>query len=296
MVDRLIKAISESGTVRACAAITTDTVNSAYKIQEPAALSGIILGNVLTAAGLCAGSLKGERERVSLLFRGNGPIAKVAAEACADGKIRGYAANPKAEFATDRDPRTQMADAIGVASVLTVTKDLGMRQPYTGTINCMTGDVAADIAYYFTQSEQIPSALAISTIPNADNSAVEISGGYFIQQIPQDGGFGANEKTELEQIAEAASRLSINSMLLEKKTPQDILEEIFSGVKFKVLGGTDLAFECTCSKETAERALIAFDEKTKAEILDANEDLQIKCEFCQKMYYVSTDEQRQKLN
>ncbi|MCL2845181.1 MAG: Hsp33 family molecular chaperone HslO [Chitinivibrionia bacterium] len=290
MADKLIKAISESGTIRAYVAITTDTVNSAYKIQEPAALSGIILGNVLTAAGLCAATLKGEDERLSLLFRGNGVIGKAVAEATANGKIRGYTANPKTEFVADKDVITQINEAIGVASLLTVSKDLGLKEPYSGTINCETGNIAADIAYYFTQSEQIPTALAISTIPNADNSAVEVSGGYLIQQIPQDGGNGAKEQLELEQVAEAAQNFSINSMLLEKKSPQDITDKIFSGVKYKILEVNDLLFECTCSRDAAMNALSVLDDKTRAEMLEKNEDLEIKCEFCQMLYYISLHE------
>jgi molecular chaperone Hsp33 len=286
MPDQLIKAISESGTIRAFAVITTDTVNSAYKIQEPAALSGIILGNALTAAALCAATLKGDDERISLLFRGNGAIGKAAAEATSNGKIRGYVANPKTEFVEGKDIKTQINEAVGKASLLTVSKDLGLKQPYSGTINCETGDIAADIAYYFTLSEQIPSALAISTIPNTDNSAVEIAGGYLIQQIPQDGGFGAKEKLELEQVAEAASKISINSILLEKKSPHDILEKIFSGVKYKVLESVDLAFECSCSEESVKKMLSVLDDETRAQILEKKEDLEIKCEFCYKLYYI----------
>jgi molecular chaperone Hsp33 len=294
MKDYLLKAISKSGTIRAFAAITTGTVNAAYEIQKPATLSGIILGNVLTATGLCAATLKGERERISLSFRGNGPIGKAMAEAEASGKIRGYAANPQTEFVAGIDARKQINEAIGVASMLSVTKDLGLKQPYSGTINCVTGDIGADVAYYYTQSEQIPSAVAVSTVPNDDNGAVSISGGYMLQQIPQDGGFGAKETLELERIITAlSSQISLNSMLLNKNSPYDILKNIFSGVEYEILDMVNLTFECSCDRKNTIRAINMFDDVTKREIAQSNKSVQIICEFCRKMYYISPEEVRE---
>jgi molecular chaperone Hsp33 len=286
MADYLLKAISKSGTVRVFAAITTDTVNSAFKIQNPATLSGIILGNVLTVAALCGATLKGNGERIAVSFCGNGKVGKAMAEATADGKIRGGIANPKIEFSADEDARAQINNAIGVASMLTVTKDLGLKQPYSGTINCMTGDIGSDIAYYFTQSEQIPSAVAVSTIHNYDG--VEISGGYLVQQIPQDGGFGAQSEEELSQIVQTInSGVSVNSMLLNGFSPEKMLESLFTGVKFEVLDKVDLSFECSCNRENIFSALNMLDDATKAEILENNENIEIICELCKKKYYIT---------
>ena len=286
MADRLIKAISKSSTIRAYAAITTNTVSSAYKIQKPTALSGIILGNTLTAALLCAATLKGNRDRISLAYQGDGVIGKAMAEATANGKVRGYTANPQSEFCAGVDVKTQINEAIGKASLLTVTKDLGLKQPYSGTINCMTGDIGADMAYYFTQSEQIPSAAAISTIPNSDNSGVQISGGYLVQQIPQNGGINKNEKYELEKITAATMSISLNSILLQEETPEDLLKNIFSNVEYEVLNSVNLSFKCTCSKEMLINAINMFDDGTKKEIKQSYEKIQIKCEFCKKIYYI----------
>jgi molecular chaperone Hsp33 len=291
MSDYLIKAISKSGTIRAFAAITTDTVNAAYEIQKPATLSGIILGNTLTATGLTAATLKGSRERISLSFRGNGRIGKAMAEATADGKIRGYTANPQTEFIAEIDPKTQINESIGIASLLTVTKDLGLKQPYSGTINCVSGDIGADLAYYFTQSEQIPSAVAVSTIPDDKGSGVMISGGYLLQQIPKDGGFGAKETLELDKVTEAINyEISINSMLLQKKSPEEILQNIFSDVKFDILDRVGLSFSCSCDKGMLISAITLFDDATKKEIVESDEKIQIICEFCKKIYYISPEE------
>ncbi|MCL1946294.1 MAG: Hsp33 family molecular chaperone HslO [Chitinivibrionia bacterium] len=292
MTDTLIKAISKSGTIRAFAAITTNTVNSAYEIQKPATLSGIILGNTLTAALLCGATLKGSGERISLTYKGNGVIGKAMAEATANGKVRGYAANPQSEFCEDVDVKTQINEAIGKNSQLTVCKDLGLKQPYSGTINCVTGDIGSDVAYYFTQSEQIPSAVAVSTIPNNDNSGVEISGGYLVQKIAQNEKINANETTELEKISLATSAFSLNSTLLEKKNPEDLLKNIFSDVEYEVLDSVNLSFECACDKENLLNALNLFDDETKKEIKRTDDKIQIICEFCKKIYYILPQEVR----
>ncbi|MDR0304730.1 MAG: Hsp33 family molecular chaperone HslO [Chitinispirillales bacterium] len=288
MPDYLLKAISKSGKIRAYAAITTDTVNCACKIQNPAALSEIILGNVLTAAGLVAGTLKGKRDRVSLSFRGNGRIGKAISEATSDGKIRGYTANPQTEFVAGGNVKTQLNQSVGTASLLTVTKDLGLKQPYSGTINCITGDIGADVAYYFTQSEQIPSAVAVSTIPNEKNSAV-VSGGYLIQKIPDGDDFTKDDTSELDVIIQNINYgISFNSMLERNFTPEKILKNLFSDVKYEILDSINLSFECTCSKEMSLSAMRLFDDETKKEIIALNEKIEIVCEFCKNIYYISS--------
>jgi len=292
MSDYLLKAISKSGTIRIYAAITTEMVNSAFEIQNPATLSGIILGNVLTAAAICGATLKEKNQRISLAFYGNGRVRKAMAEATADGKIRGYAENCDADFSSvgGEDAKTQINNAIGTASMLTITKDLGLKQPYSGTINCMTGDIGTDIAYYFTQSEQIPSAFVVSTIPDSD-SKVEISGGYLIQQIPKDGGFGASGDIELDKIIQTInSGISLNSMLLKRFTPEQILKTLFADVEFEILDKIDLSFECSCNREILLSALSMFDEKTKKEIIENNENIEVICEFCKKKYYITPRE------
>jgi len=290
MSDYLLKAISKSGTMRAYAATTTKTVNRAYEIQKPAALSGIILGNVLTAAGLAAGTLKGKRDRVSLSFRGNGRIGKAAAEAAANGEIRGYVANPQTEFVAGIDAKTQLNQSIGTASLLTVAKDLGLKQPYYGTINCVNGDIGADIAYYFTQSEQIPSAVAVSTIPSGENR-VEAAGGYLIQKIPDGEGAVKDDSSDLDAVIENInSGISLNFMLEKKFSPEKILQKLFSHVEYDVLDRINLSFKCTCSRETMLLALQMFDDETKREIIVSNEKIETVCEFCKNIYYISPRE------
>jgi len=290
MSDYLIKAISKSRTMRAYAAITTDTVSRACEIQKPATLSGIILGNVITAAGLVAGTLKGKRERVSLSFRGNGRIGKAVSEASAGGEIRGYVANPQTEFVAGSDARTQLNQSVGTASLLTVTKDLGLKQPYSGTINCVSGDVGADIAYYFTQSEQIPSAVAVSTVPNGENG-VAVSGGYLIQKIPNGDGFTKDDSSELDAVIKNInSGISLNFMLENNFSPEEILQKLFSNVEYEVLDSVNLLFKCSCSKETLLLALRMFDDKEKMEIIASNEKIEIVCEFCKNIYYISPRE------
>ncbi|MGM0444124.1 MAG: Hsp33 family molecular chaperone HslO [Fibrobacterota bacterium] len=289
MNDRIITALSDSGTLRAVFAITRDTVNEAYRIQQPASLSGVMLGRTLTATALLCSGLKGN-DRLSVRLEGNGPLKKLIAEGDASGRVRGFAGNPDLNFTSDHPIDQQIQKSLGIG-VMTVVKDLGMKRPYTGTIDIKSGAVGEDFAYYLTESEQIPSAVSVGTIPAANGESVEYSAGFLIQTMPREGGFNTDQTREVHRIHEVIQNLpSVTEMLKSGISAENILTRIFHGIAYSVIDERPLTFSCPCSKERVIRSLQGMHPKSLRELFDGKETLESTCEFCRQTYLVTMNE------
>lgn len=292
MKDYLLRCISESGSIRAYIAITTNSVNEAYAIQKPASLSGIMLGRALTGAALLGGTVK-MRERLALKFEGNGPLKKIIAESDGLGHIRGYVGDPTIDFSEGDTVKNQIKDSVGNAGILSVTKDLGLKEPYTGSVHMISGEIGEDIAYYLTDSEQIPSAVSVGAIPTADGQGVEVAGGFLIQSIPQEGGVSAKDEANIEAITKIVEECeSTTTLLASGKRPEEIAELLLAEVPFKILDRIPLKFACSCSKLRIEQALKTLHSDQIREMIDEGHPVEIHCEFCKEEYSFSTDELR----
>lgn len=292
MKDYLLRCISESGSIRAYIAITTNTVNEAYRRQSPASLSGIMLGRALTGAALLGGTVK-MRERIALKFEGNGPLQKILTESDGLGHIRGYVGNPTVDFTEGDTVPNQIKDSIGNAGLLSVTKDLGLKEPYTGTVHMVSGEIGEDIAYYLTDSEQIPSAVSVGAIPAADGKTVEVAGGFLIQSIPQEGGVTAKDEANIEAITKIVEECdSTTTMLAQGKRPEEIAEILLAEVPFKVLDRVPLHYACSCSKERIEQGLKTLHNDQIQELIDEGHPVVVNCEFCKEQYTLTSDELR----
>lgn len=284
MSDYLVKVISESGSLRAYACVTTEMVNEAYSRLKPATLAGVVLGRALSGMALLGGTVK-QRQRLSFRMEGNGPIGKVVCESDGFGNVRGTLGNPDAEFVDGDDLADQLKSAIGRAGVLTVSKDLGLKEPYHGTVHMVSGEIGEDLAFYLTESEQIPSAVAVSAIPNSDGTGVEVAGGYLIQSIPSEGGIVASDEANLESITQMINSLPPLSTLLELgNTPETILAKLLAEVPYKQLEVIELKYTCTCSHDAMRRALkIAGKDEIESLVEERNGAL-LTCQFCKKEY------------
>lgn len=288
MSDYLLKIISESGTIRGYAAITTDLVNEAYRRIEPASLSGVMLGRALTAGALMGCTVKG-KERISLRFEGNGPLGSITVEGNPDGEVRGTIANSSVEFVENEDLIAQLRKSIGIAGVLTVTKDLGLKEPYRGTVNLASGEIGEDLAYYLTESEQIPSAVSVGVIPSEDGKGVDIAGGYLIQTIPAEGGLSTSDEANLEAISEMAQALgAVTELLMDGGSPEAILKQLFTEVPYRQLDSVDLSYTCNCSHASLLRALSTLPKDQIAQLCDQEGETEVVCQFCKKKYYYNT--------
>jgi len=295
MNDYLVKVVSESGSLRAFACVTTGLVNEAYNRQKPAEISGIMLGRALSGMALLGGTVK-QKERISLRFEGNGPIGKIIAESDGHGNVHGSAINLDVGFDPERDLHEQIKESIGKAGVLTVTKDLGLKQPYSGSVHLVSGEVGEDIAFYLTESEQIPSAVAVATLPSVDGTGVDIAGGYLIQSMPAEGGVGASDEANIESITLMMQSMpKLSDLLKLGNTPENIISKLFAEVPYKQLDIIPLQFKCSCSHAVLKRALKSVEKAQIQSLIDEKTDAILTCQFCKKEYSFTQSELEQVL-
>ncbi len=282
MKDYLIRAISEECNVRAIACVTTTLVSMACKRHETFPTASAALGRALTG-GLILGSLMDPGQRIALVFDGGGPLVKVMVEAGSSGRVKGYVKNPRTEL-DPKDGKLDVAGALGKDGFLTVTKDLGLKDPYRGIVKIVSGEIATDIAYYLTESEQIPSAVGLGVYVDKDGS-IGASGGFLVQTLPP-----SDDAVIDELIRRIQTMPTVTEQLRSGIMPEGMLETIFGSIGFKVLEKKPLFYRCSCSRERIEQALITLGRKGLESVLLDEEDIDIKCEFCRRVYMFRREE------
>jgi molecular chaperone Hsp33 len=271
VTDHIARAMAVKGKIRAVACVTTKLANDICFLQGTSPIASIALGRALSGVALVGSTLK-QGQRMAIKFEGSGPLKKLIAEVEWDGAIRGTVAVPDA--IADSVPA-----AVGRAGFLTVTKDLGMKEPYSGMVQLYTSEIAEDLAYYLTDSEQIPSAvgLAVSLGPNGQIAA---SGGFLIQSLPP------SDEDAVEKIMAAIAKLPpLTTLLQDGKTPEELLDLLLAGVEHHPLESTDLFFRCGCTKEKVEQALLALGKDEISHMLAEDAGAEITCEFCKQQYH-----------
>ena len=282
MSDYLVRIITKSGTVRALACVTTDLVGEACRRHGTLPTASAALGRALTGGALFGALLK-TGQRVALRFEGNGPLRKVVVEAESNGAVSGYAGEPEVDL-PDREGKLDVAGALGRAGFLTVTKDLGLKEPYKGMVQLYTSEIAEDLAYYLTSSEQTPSAVGLGVFVEPDNS-ISAAGGFLIQSLPP------QDDAAVDMLMERIEKMpSVTELLRQGKSPEQLLELLFAGIPYDTLEKRALAFHCSCSREKVERALIAMGAEELRHLIEREEETAVTCEFCRESYRFSREE------
>ncbi len=277
MADYLIRAISNNANVIGLGCVTTGLVNQVSHLHGTSRTASAALGRALT------GALMKRGQRVALKFEGNGPLKKIIAEADQNGTVRGFVAVPDAEVPV-QDEKLNVAGALGGEGLLTVVKDLGLKEPYRGIVKLLTGEIAEDIAYYFVESEQIPTAVGLGVFVRIDGE-VSAAGGFLIQSLPP------SEDRIVEQLVENIRKIpSVTDLLREGKTPEEMLDMIFSGIPHHFLEKRNLFFRCSCSRERSERILISLGNQELERIISEQGETDVTCEFCQTRYHFTREE------
>ena len=288
MKDYMIRAIAAGGQVRAFAADTRETVEYARAAHNTSPVVTAGLGRLLTAGSMMGSMMKGERDVLTLKAEGSGPVGHYLVTADSHGNVKGYAANPDVILPANAAGKLDVAGSLGVG-LLTVIKDLGLKEPYTGTCELITGEIADDITYYFATSEQTPSSVGLGVLMTKENT-VNVAGGFIIQIMPD-----ATEETISAVEEKITSITSVTGMLEKGLTPEDILQYILGDLELEILDKTEVAFVCDCSKEKVSKALAAINKEDLQGIIDDGEDIEIKCHFCNKTYGFSVEEMEKML-
>lgn len=276
MKDYLLRAIAREANIRALACVSTGLVSEACKRHRASPTACAALGRALTGGALMAALLK-EGQRVALKFEGNGPVGKIIVEAESSGHVRGYVSNPWVEI-EPREGKLDVAGAVGKSGTLLVIKDLGLRDPYNGMVPLYSGEVAEDLAYYFTESEQIPSAVGLGVFVN-NEGMVRAAGGFLLQSFPP-----RNHRLIEKLIQKIEKMPTVTEILREGKGPSDILNIIFQGIPYDLLEEKEIAFKCNCSRERVEAALISLGMEELERLVVEEGGAQVKCEFCKALY------------
>lgn len=280
--DYLVRIITKTAGVRGLACVTTNLVREVCRRHGAYPTASAALGRALTGGALMGALLK-TGQRVALKFEGNGPLKKIIVEAESNGAVRGYVEVPEVEL-PPKEGKFDVAGALGRAGFLTVTKDLGLKKPYKGMVQLYTSEIAEDLAFYFAESEQIPSAVGLGVFVEPDGN-VSAAGGFLIQSFPP------SDEEVVEKLIERIEKMPlITKLLLSGKTPEELLEIIFAGIPFDTLEKRALAFQCFCSKERIERALISLGREEMTAIIAEQGKAEVTCKFCRKNYHFSRKE------
>lgn len=281
MQDYLVRVLTREADIRALACVSTGLVKDACRRHNTWPTASAALGRALTGGALMGALLK-TRERVALMFEGNGPLRKIFIEAESNGAVRGYVRVPDVDL-PPKDGKIDVGGALGKAGLLTVTKDLNLKEPYKSVVQLYTGEIAEDLAYYLTESEQIPSAVGLGVFVEEDGE-VSAAGGFLVQSMPT-----ADEPT-IERMIEGIQNLPPVTQILRKgDTPEALLKQLFNGIEYDILEKRELMFRCSCSKERVERALISLGREEIRSMMD-EEALDVVCEFCRQPYVISRED------
>jgi molecular chaperone Hsp33 len=274
--DYLIRLKARTGNIIGFTCVTTNVVHEACRKHGTAPTASIAFGRALTGAALMSGLLEAG-QKVGLKFEGGGPLKKILAEATADGDVRGYVGEPNVDLHL-REGKPDVVSAIGRAGLLTVTKDLGLKAPYEGVTHLYTSEIGEDLAYYFAQSEQTPSAVGVGVYIETDHS-IAAAGGFLVQALPP------VEDSLIDQLVRQIEQLPpLNEILRNGQTPEQLAHILFAEIPYDVVGATlPLRFRCTCNPAKMERALIALGKKELAD-LATRPAVDVVCEYCRTSY------------
>ncbi len=278
--DQMIRIVSKDGQLRGVAADTSSLVEEICALQQCDPTGSVALGRLLSGATLLGALLK-DGQRLALAIEGNGTMERLCAETDATGYVRATARHPQAAL-PPRDGRFDVPGAIGRAGFLTVTRDLGLKEPYRGTVQLYTSEVAEDIAYYLTISEQVPSCVALG-VGLDEEGRVASAGGFLIQAMPP-----GDEATLLRLEERLGTLPPVSQLLRDGTTPRGILEQVFAEIPFEVVSESWPRFRCSCSRQQVARIARQLLEKDP---LGPDEPrLEVCCEFCRQCYSFSSEE------
>ena len=283
MSDYIIRATAADHHIRAFAATTKELVETARKHHETTPVVTAALGRLLTAGAMMGVMMKGKDDVLTLKVEGNGPMSGMVVTADSGGRVKGYPFVPQVELALNQKGKLDVAGAVGIG-VLSVIKDVGLKEPYVGQTILATSEIAEDLTYYFATSEQVPSSVALGVLVNHDGT-VRQAGGFIIQLMPDAG------EEVISRLEEKISQISsITSLLDEGLTPEDILTKLLGDMDLEILEKSPAEFYCNCSKERVEKALVSLGEKELTELIETDEPAEVKCHFCNTAYVFGKEE------
>ena len=285
MADYMVRATAANAQIRAFAIPSRELVEHARRAHDLSPVVTAALGRLMTGGVMMGSMLKGEKDMLTLQIGGTGPVHGLTVTADSHGNVKGYADHPQAMMPPNSKGKLDVGGVIGVG-VLTVIKDMGLKEPYSSTIELTTGEIGDDLTYYFATSEQIPSSVALGVLMEKNNT-VKQAGGFIIQLMPF---------TSEEVIAKLEDKLThmspVTTMLEEGNTPEQILEILLGDLGLEITDTMPVQFYCNCSKERVEKVLLSLGKKELQNLIDEGKDVELNCHFCNTDYVFTAEELR----
>ena len=288
MKDYIVRAIAADSQIRAFAAVTTETVETARQDHNTSPVATAALGRLLTAGSMMGVMMKGDKDILTLQVKGDGLIQGITVTADSKGRVKGYVGNPEVIIPANAKGKLDVSGAVG-NGFLQVIKDMGLKEPYVGQVALQTGEIAEDLTYYFAASEQVPSAVGLGVLMNKDNT-VKCAGGFIVQVMP------FIEDEVLNKLEANIQKIqSVTSMLDNEHTPEQMLEQVLEGLDLEITDTMPAQFYCNCSKKRIEKAIISIGKKDIQEMIDEGKEIEVKCHFCNTAYKYTVDELKELL-
>ncbi len=283
MSDYIVRAIAANSQVRAFAATTRDVVETARAAHETSPVATAALGRLLTAGAIMGSMMKNEKDILTIKIQCDGPIKGLTVTADVHGNVKGFVEEPMVILPASEKGKLDVAKALGLG-VLSVIKDMGLKEPYVGDTILTTSEIAEDLTYYFATSEQVPSSVGLGVLMEKDNT-VKQAGGFIVQVMP------FVEEEVVAKLEENIAKLEpVTSMLDKGMTPEQILETVLDGMDVEFTDTMPTKFQCNCSKERVEKALISIGRKDIQEMIDDGKTIEMHCHFCNTSYPFSVEE------
>lgn len=284
MKDYLIRGIDKLGRLRIFVASTTNLVEEAREMHGTSPTATAALGRSLTAASMMGIMMKNDNDTLTIKINGGGPIGNILVVAKNKGRVKGYVDHPEADVAPKSKGKLDVGSLVGKEGMLTTIMDLGLKEPYVGQANLISGEIAEDLANFYLLSEQQPSAVSLGVLVNRDRTVLA-SGGYIIQLLPD---ILDEDITKIENAL--ATVEPVSTLIAKGMTPEEIMYEILKDFDMQVLDKVDLKFECDCSREKIENVIISLGKKEINDIIEEDGQAEVVCQYCNKKYQFNKED------
>jgi hsp33 protein len=283
-MDYIINATDKNRELSVFVAKTTDMVNTMRSIHNPSPVVCAAIGRTMTATSMMAIGMKGEKDKITTIIKGDGFIGNITCVSNHTGNVKACATNYNVDLPLRDDKKLNVGGAVGVNGSLTIIKDLGLKEPYIGNSQLVSGEIAEDYTNYLLTSEQIRSAVGLGVLVDVDYT-VKHAGGFIVCVMPF-----ADEDTILKVEKNISNLSSVTDMMKDGKSPEDIADVLLSGLGCDILSKKQVAYECDCNKDRIEKALISLGKNEIKKIYDEDKKVEVQCHFCNKKYYFDENE------
>lgn len=288
MKDYIVRATAGNNQIRAFAATTKEIVEKARQAHNTSPVATAALGRLLTGGAMMGSMMKNDTDMLTIQIKCDGPIKGLTVTADRHGNVKGYVENPNVMLPPNKQGKLDVAGALDLG-VLSVIKDMGLKEPYVGQTILQTSEIAEDLTYYFATSEQVPSSVGLGVLMEKDNT-VKQAGGFIVQVMP------FVEEHVLAKLEENIKKISSVTAMLDKGyTPENILEEVLSGLDVEFTDTIPTQFYCNCTKERVEKAIISIGKKDIQEMINDGKEIEVNCHFCNTNYIFSVEELKEML-